>query len=56
MSIKLRRVALWILVIFALYAVFNSPDKAAGVTRDALDGIVGGFQAVGRFFDGVLAG
>lgn len=55
MTIKLRRVLLWILVIFAIYAIFNSPDQAADVTKAAVDGIADGLAAVGEFFDALLS-
>jgi hypothetical protein len=54
-TIKLRRVLLWILVIFAIYAIFNSPDQAADITRAAYDGIASGLASVGEFFDALLS-
>lgn len=54
-TIKLRRVLLWILVIFALYAVFRSPNQAADVTRSAFDGLSQALSSVGAFFDALLA-
>ena len=56
MTLKLRRVLLWILVIFALYAIFRSPDQAANVTRSAVDGLGQVVSSVGRFFDALLSG
>lgn len=54
MTIKLRRVLLWILVIFALYAVFRSPDQAANVTRTGVDGLGQALSSVKQFFDALL--
>lgn len=54
MTIRLRRVLTWILIIFAIYAIFRSPEQAAGVTRDAFDGVAAAVRGVGRFFDALL--
>lgn len=54
MTIKLRRLLLWILVIFAIYAIFRSPDQAASVTRSAFDGLAAAVRGVARFFDALL--
>ncbi len=52
---KLRRVLLWVVLAFFLYAVVKSPDQAASIVRSAWDGIAEGLRAVGRFFDALLA-
>jgi hypothetical protein len=52
---KLKKPLLWLLLAFFIYAVVKSPDQAAGMVRSAWDGITQGLEAVGRFFDALLA-
>ncbi|MGL5857914.1 MAG: hypothetical protein ACRC35_05825 [Angustibacter sp.] len=52
---KIRKPLLWILLAFLIYALFRSPEQAAGVVQAAWDGIVAGLRAIGRFFDALLA-
>lgn len=51
---RLKKILLWFVVAFLVYAVFNSPDQAAGIVRAAWDGIVTGLSAIARFFDALL--
>jgi hypothetical protein len=53
---RLRRPLLWILIAFLVYAVFKSPDQAAGIVKTAWTGLGDVLQAIGRFFDALLAG
>lgn len=53
---RARRVVLWIVVAFLLYAIFRSPDQAAGIVRSAIDGILAALAAIGEFFDALLTG
>lgn len=53
---RLKRPLIWVLVAFLVYAVFKSPDQAAGIVRGAWDGIVTGLGAVAAFFDALLRG
>ena len=53
---KLRKPLIWVLVAFFVYAVFRSPDQAAGIARNGWDGIVSGLGAVAAFFDALLRG
>ncbi|WP_336922010.1 hypothetical protein [Aquipuribacter sp. SD81] len=53
----MRRVlkwALWIFVIFLVYAIFNSPAQAAGIVVSAFEGIGAAVGAVFAFFDEIL--
>ncbi|MFZ5871621.1 MAG: hypothetical protein ACOYXW_13990 [Actinomycetota bacterium] len=54
MAAKVRTVLVWSVVVFFVYAVFTSPDQAAGLVRGALDGLTGLAGAVGAFFDALL--
>ena len=51
-----RKILLWFVIAFLLYALFASPDQAADIVRSALNGILAGLQAIGRFFDSLLTG
>ncbi len=53
---RARKVLLWFLIAFAVYAVFRSPDQAADIVRSAFDGILSALSAIGAFFDALLAG
>jgi hypothetical protein len=51
---RAKKVLIWFLIAFAVYAIFRSPDQAADIVASAWDGIVAGFGAVGAFFDALL--
>lgn len=53
---RARKVVLWIVVAFLIYAIFRSPDQAADIVRSAFDGILSGLAAIGEFFDALLSG
>ena len=53
---RLKKPLIWVLVAFLVYAVFKSPDQAAGIVRGAWDGIISGLGAVAAFFDALLRG
>jgi hypothetical protein len=52
---RARTILFWFVVAFFVYAVFRSPDQAAGLVGGALDGLAGGVAAIGDFFDALLA-
>ena len=56
MKINWRKIAWWFLIIFVIYAVYKSPEQAAGVVRSLGDWIGTAVRSVGSFFDGVLQG
>lgn len=51
---RVRKVLIYLLLAFCLYAVFKSPDQAASIVRAGWDGIVAGLTAIARFFDALL--
>lgn len=53
---RFRKVLFWVVIAFLVYAVFRSPDQAAGIVRAAWDGIVAGLGAIAAFFDALLQG
>ena len=56
MKINWRRIAWWFVVIFVLYAVYKSPEQAAGLVRSLGDWIGTAVTSIASFFDGVLFG
>ncbi len=51
---KARKVILIIVVVFFVYAIFQSPEKAADIVTNIWGVIVDGFNAVRRFFNSLL--
>ncbi|MBD8080406.1 hypothetical protein [Cellulosimicrobium arenosum] len=51
---KVKAILIWALVIFAVYAIITSPDKAAGILEGIWDVIVGAFRSIGQFFNSLL--
>ena len=54
MGDKAKKVILIVVVVFFAYAIFTSPDKAAGIVSNIWGVIVDGFHAILRFFDSLL--
>lgn len=52
---KWRRVLWWVLVVFAVYAVYRSPDQAADFVRRIGEGLGTAVRSVADFFDGLLS-
>ncbi len=52
---RLKRPLLWLLVAFFVYAIFKSPDQAAGIVKGGWAGLMDGLRAVGNFFDALLS-
>lgn len=55
MGPRVKKYVVWFLVAFLVYAIFKSPDQAAAMVGGAFDGVVAVFNAIGRFFDALLA-
>lgn len=51
---KVKKVLWWIFIAFLIYAVFTSPDQAAGIIRTIWDIIVQAFNSLFVFFDALL--
>jgi hypothetical protein len=52
---RARKVLLWALVAFAVYAVFRSPDRSADIVRTSGSVLADGAKSVGHFFDALLS-
>jgi hypothetical protein len=51
---KLKKILLWTLVAFFLYAIYKSPSQAANIVQSAWDIIVQAFASIGSFFSDLL--
>lgn len=51
---KARKIILIVLLVFFVYAVFQSPEKAADIVSNIWGVIVDGFNAIQRFFNSLL--
>jgi hypothetical protein len=50
-----KKIVLWTLLAFFIYAVVKSPSQAADIIRSAWDIIVQAFKGIGSFFDAILS-
>ena len=51
---RVKKILLWVLVAFAVYAIFTSPDRAADLVRTSGEILVDGAKSIGAFFDALL--
>ncbi len=51
---KARKVILIVVLVFFVYAVFQSPEKAADIVTSIWGVILDGFTAIRRFFNSLL--
>jgi hypothetical protein len=51
---KVKKIIVWLLLAFFVYAIFMSPDKAADIVHNVWGVVVDGFNAIIRFFDSLL--
>ncbi len=52
---KAKKIILWIVVAFFIYAIFQSPTKAADIISNIGGVFADGFNAILAFFDALLA-
>ena len=50
MNPKVKKIFLWLLVAFLIYAIIVSPDRAADIVRTVWDILVQAVQSLGPFF------
>ncbi len=51
---RVKKVFIYLMVAFVVYAVITSPTQAADIVRTAWDIILDGFAAIGTFFNSLL--
>jgi hypothetical protein len=52
----IKKIVLWLVVVFLLYAILTSPSEAADIFGTAWSVIYTGVVNVGEFFDNLLGG
>jgi hypothetical protein len=53
---RVKKILLWVLVAFAAYAIFTSPDRAADIVKTSGEILADGVKSIGAFFDALLRG
>jgi len=51
---RVRKIVLWSLLAFFVYAIVKSPTQAADIARSLWDILVQGLKSIGSFFDAIL--
>ena len=51
----IKKIILWLLVIFLLYAIFVSPNEAASIVGTIWDILVNAVKNIFRFFDALIS-
>ena len=51
---RVRKIVLWALLAFFVYAIVKSPTQAADIARNTWDLVGQGLASVGSFFDALL--
>ncbi|MGL4177543.1 MAG: hypothetical protein ACRCSN_15870 [Dermatophilaceae bacterium] len=52
----IKKIVLWVLVIFIAYAVITSPSDAADIFQSAWDVITNGVANIAEFFNDLISG
>ncbi|HVK35483.1 MAG TPA: hypothetical protein VM428_07475 [Microlunatus sp.] len=53
---RVKKILLWVLLAFAVYAVITSPNQAADIVHTAWNIVLQAFKSIGAFFDALLNG
>jgi hypothetical protein len=52
----IKKIVMWLVVVFLLYAILTSPDEAAGIFGSAWDMLANGVRNIADFFDNLISG
>jgi hypothetical protein len=52
---RVKKIVLWTLLAFFVYAIVKSPSQAADIVHNIWDIILQGFKSIGSFFDALLS-
>jgi hypothetical protein len=55
MPAKAKTVMIWLVVIFVVYAIYTSPDRASEVVRALWDVVVNAVASFGAFLAGIVS-
>lgn len=50
-----KKIVMWLVVIFLLYAILTSPDQAADIFGSAWQVVVNGVSNIASFFDNLIS-
>lgn len=50
-----KKIVMWLVVVFLLYAILTSPDQAADIFGSAWQVVVNGVSNVAEFFDNLIS-
>jgi hypothetical protein len=51
---RVRKIVLWTLLAFLVYAIVTSPGQAADIFQTTWDIVLKGLKGIGSFFDALL--
>lgn len=51
---RAKKILLWVVIAFAVYAVVTSPDQAADIVKTSGSIVADGANSIGSFFDSLL--
>ncbi|MBM6404499.1 hypothetical protein JQN72_09620 [Phycicoccus sp. CSK15P-2] len=51
-----KKIVMWLVVVFLLYAILTSPQSAADIFGSAWDVLSNGVRNIAEFFDSLLRG
>lgn len=51
----IKKIVLWLLTIFLLYAILTTPNEAANIFGSAWEVIANGVRNIGQFFDALIS-
>ena len=52
----IKKIVMWLVVVFLLYAIVTSPSDAASIFESAWDVVTNGVSNVAAFFDSLIRG
>ena len=52
----IKKIVMWLVVVFLLYAILTSPTEAASIFGSAWDVVTNGVANVAAFFDSLIRG
>lgn len=51
---KIKKIAIWVIFAFVLYAIFTNPNKSADIVHSIWDLLASGMHNMGKFFQAIL--
>lgn len=51
---KIKKITIWVIFAFVLYAIFTNPNKSADIVHNIWDLLATGVRSIGDFFKAIL--